>query len=179
MHFNVSQLMMEPSGSTRAYEVDEDVTLAHEDNVKRVSGAVKLLRTDRGVWLSARLDSEAVCSCSRCLEEFRQPVQMSIEEECFSGEETGVADEGAGTNVVAVGEERATIDRQHILDLDEAIRQYFTLSTPMKPVCRDDCRGICTNCGTDLNESSCRCDETLVDPRWGPLQELAATRPTD
>ena len=179
MHFNVSQLMMEPSGSTRAYDVDEDVSQAHEGIVQRVSGAVKLLRTDWGVWVSARLDSAVVCICSRCLKDYRQPVQMRIEEESFSSDETGIADKGTGTNVVEVGEESATIDQQHILDLNEAIRQYFTLSTPMKPVCRDDCRGISTNCGTDLNESSCHCDETLVDPRWGPLQELAATRPTD
>ena len=125
MHFNVSQLMMEPSGSTRAYEVDEDVSLAHDDNVKRVSGAVKLLRTDRGVWVSARLDSAVVCSCSRCLKEYRQPVQMSIEEESFSSEEPGVADEGAGTNVVEVGEESATIDQQHILDLERGNSTVF------------------------------------------------------
>ena len=54
MHFNVSQLMKEGSGAIRAYEVDEAMPPQADPDRCRVSGVVKLLRTDKGVWGSVR-----------------------------------------------------------------------------------------------------------------------------
>ena len=83
MVMNVAQLLMEPSGSTRRYAVDDEFTAMEGGAVHRVWGSVKLLRTDRGVWVSAELDSESICACSRCLKEYRQPLRMTIDEEAF------------------------------------------------------------------------------------------------
>jgi uncharacterized protein len=46
----------------------------------------------------------------------------------------------------------------------------------MKPLCRDDCRGLCAQCGTNLNEGACECDGAMEDPRLAPLRELGKTR---
>jgi len=165
--------MREPSGSSRFFEVDEEFALMNVGQSQRVRGTVELMRTDKGVWVSAKLDSEALCTCSRCLSDCRQPVRMTIEEECLpNGEsdiEAGVAVDKGGT------EEKVGLDENHILDLTEAVRQYSALSMPMKPVCRDDCRGICFKCGANLNETSCQCDLTARDARWGPLLDLQAS----
>ena len=172
MLFNVSQLMREPSGSARTFEVDEAWTLTEGAHVSRVRGTVSMLRTDKGIWVSATLDSRAPCTCNRCLKEYQQPVHMAIEEEYFPvvDVDTGAAGDRSGD-----GDEVFYVDHNHILDLREAARQYAAIGIPMKPVCREDCAGICPNCGANLNESPCTCDKTTRDGRWGPLAELVAT----
>ena len=166
MHFNVSQLMKEPSGSDRSFGVDEELSPNENLERQRVRGTVELLRTDGGVWVSAELDTEAASTCSRCLEKYSQSIHVIVEEEFFSP---------AGSPTVSgldVGEESFRIDHNHILDLGEPVRQYVALSAPMKLLCRRDCKGICLSCGANLNETSCQCDDAKRDSRWGPLLEL-------
>lgn len=58
------------------------------------------------------------------------------------------------------------------LDLKPPLRERFILSVPPYSVCRPDCRGLCAQCGTDLNQASCDCAPAGTDPRWGPLEAL-------
>jgi len=167
MHINVSQLLMEHSGSSRFYEVDEEFNSKGDAEVQSIRGTVKLLRTDQGVWVSVVLDSEVLCACSRCLQECRQPIHMVIEEEARLG--LGSYAGGGGGHDP---DEGLRIDRDHILDLTDTVSQYAALNQPMKPVCRDDCRGICPNCGADRNLFPCQCDSVARDSRWGDLLHL-------
>ena len=169
MLFNVSKLLKEPTGTARSYEVDEALALTDDGGVNRVRGTVNLLRTPQGAWVSAALDSAVQCTCSRCLTECRQPVHMAIDEEFLT---LADAETGATVDRSAEGDEYFCIDKSHILDLREAARQYAAICMPMKPVCRDDCAGICMDCGVNLNETTCKCDKTPRDPKWGPLLEL-------
>lgn len=52
------------------------------------------------------------------------------------------------------------------------LRDFALLSIPMKKVCLEDCKGLCFNCGKDLNEGSCDCEGHAIDTRWLPLMEL-------
>jgi uncharacterized protein len=61
---------------------------------------------------------------------------------------------------------------QTVIDLADDVRQTVLLSFPLKNVCREDCRGLCSRCGKNLNEGPCDCKETLVDGRWDKLKEL-------
>ncbi|MCH8185783.1 MAG: DUF177 domain-containing protein [Chloroflexi bacterium] len=171
MYLNVSQLLRESSGANRSFQVDEPLTLA-EGTKATVRGTVRLLRTDRGIWVSAALESEAIVSCSRCLTDHAQPVHMLIEEEFFTRWDGGPA---AGTASELSGDEHCRIDEDHVLDLTETIRQFYSLEVPMQPVCRRDCAGICLTCGVNLNETRCGCDAAPPDPRWGALLELASS----
>jgi uncharacterized protein len=67
------------------------------------------------------------------------------------------------------------IDEHHLLDLSEAIRQNALLAVPMKPLCREDCSGLCQQCGKDLNKGQCDCNKSEIDPRWAKLADLAST----
>ncbi|MBM3157836.1 MAG: DUF177 domain-containing protein, partial [Chloroflexi bacterium] len=64
------------------------------------------------------------------------------------------------------------INENHILDLSEAIRQYTIMALPMKPVCREDCAGLCPHCGRNLNLGPCKCPPAPPDARWAPLLAL-------
>ena len=170
VYFNVSQLMKEPVGSTRTYETKDKVyPLGNGTDTQSVRGPVKLLRTDKGIWLSAQFQTETKCTCSRCLEEFSCAIQLTIEEEYFPTINTAT---GAWVNITPESEDNFRIGSDQILDASEATEQYIYLNHPMKPVCKNGCAGLCHNCGINLNRSNCKCNDNRVDSRWGPLLEL-------
>lgn len=59
-------------------------------------------------------------------------------------------------------------------DLTDIVRQTIILSISMKPLCSEDCRGLCQKCGVNLNDASCTCQTTETDGRWEGLKKLSA-----
>ena len=171
MMFNVAQLMKQSIGATRHYQVDEAAQPETGDvPAGRVLGSVRLMRTDRGVWVNGRLDTAAVCQCSRCLREYHQPVCITIDDE-FAAQS-----DGAVIGPWLEGEEEGFfIGSDQILDITEAVRQYSYLSIPMKPTCGNDCAGLCTGCGANLNETACSCGPPRTDPKWDALLKMVST----
>ncbi len=168
MRYSVSHLLKEPVGAFLDYQVHEDVTL-ESGVMQRVWGHLRLSRFDNGILAKAELETEIEDLCSRCLKELHRTIKAVIDEvfirpEDVKGEQL-LPESGAGEGHLIIGED-------HILDLQETLRQSFILNRPMKFLCRTDCKGICSVCGNNRNLSSCRCDPRLSDPRWGPLVEL-------
>ncbi len=58
-----------------------------------------------------------------------------------------------------------------VVDLEPMVREVVLLELPLAPLCSEDCRGLCPECGTDRNRSTCECVRP-VDPRWSALDEL-------
>ena len=58
------------------------------------------------------------------------------------------------------------------LFLADVLREQVLLALPMKVICRADCRGLCPNCGANLNHEECRCETHAADPRLAPLARL-------
>ena len=168
MRYNVAQLLKESVGATRTYGVDEEVATS-SSTTERVKGELRLLRTDKGIWASATLTCEKPSVCSRCLSPFLLPLKLSIEEEYIS---TVDVNTGEQLKMAGVDEDVFIIDEQHILDLQEAVRQYEVASMPIKPLCREDCVGLCPVCGVNLNEGHCDCKSETQDPRWEALLKL-------
>ena len=135
---NVAQLLKEPVGSTRDYELDEPVDITGNGVGGQVQGRVRLTRTNRGILVRGTVSTEVELTCSRCLNLFRCPLTFTIEEEYFP-----VIEVNSGAPLSPPDEPGSfTIDKHHILDLTEAIRQYALLAIPMKPLCREDCAGL-------------------------------------
>ena len=166
MQINVSQLLKEPIGSTRKYEVNETIDVAGGGRV--VQGEVGLVRTDRGILVKGTLQTAVEVTCSRCLSVFSCPLGLGIEEEYLP-----TTDMASGASLPSPEEPSYfTIDEHYVLDLTEAIRQCIMLTIPMKPLCRQDCAGLCPNCGHNLNQGPCDCLPQEVDPRWSGLSKL-------
>ena len=170
MRINVSQQLKASMGSVREYEVSEIVNLASGRSM--VQGEVGLMRTDRGILVRGRLHTDVEVTCSRCLSLFSCHLTLNIEEEYFP-----IADVASGT-VLLMPEEPVcfTIDEYHVIDLTEVIRQYALLTIPMKPLCRGDCAGLCSDCGQNLNQGPCHCSPRGRDPRWSELSKLTLAR---
>ena len=166
IEINVSQLLKLPIGATREYDIDEPVRIS--DNTPVVRGSVSLLRTNRGILVTGRLEVDVELTCARCLNQFSQPLTLSIEEEYFPS-----IDILTGAPIGAPEDEPGafTIDDNNILDLGEAIRQYSLLAVPIKPLCREDCPGLCPVCGANLSVVSCDCPRDNPDPRLRILED--------
>jgi uncharacterized protein len=168
MQVNVAQLLKESTGAERLFDVDEDIDI--DSRKVRVKGQARLIRTYRGILTMGNFKAELEIECSRCLDPFQCPVNIVFEEEFFPSIDvtTGYA--------VEIPEDQQpgyfTIDANHILDLDEAIRQYALLTVPMKPLCNNECAGLCPNCGNNLNRDCCECPAEEIDPRLEALSKL-------
>jgi uncharacterized protein len=170
LQINVAQLLKQPRGASRSYEVTTDIWGLDAENIaprSPLQGTVQLLRTGQGVLVLAQFHVELALVCTRCLEPFRLPVSFEFQEDFRP-----LVDIFTGAQLPAVpGEDEATlIDEHHILDLSEVVRQEVILAQPLYPVCRADCAGICPYCGQNLNEYTCYCRESYIDPRWEALR---------
>ncbi len=167
MQINVSQLLQEPIGSTRAHQVNEVADISGDGKGCLVQGECRLLRTQRSILAKCVLCTEVELTCSRCLSLFRYPLTLKFEEEYLP-----TVDVVSGMPLPSPDEGAFTIDEHHILDLTEAICQYTLLAIPMKPLCHKDCAGLCPNCGHNLNQGRCHCPTQSKDPRWSELTKL-------
>ncbi len=169
MEINVAQLLQSSIGTTRAYEVNEIIEMADGNgDGPPVKGKVRLIRTNLTILVEGALSTEAELTCSRCLTTFTIPLSLHFEEEY-----SPTIDMLTGMPLPPPEDASAfTIDDHHILDLNEAIRQYTILAIPIKPLCRQDCAGICPQCGHNLNEGPCACPVQEIDPRWAKLTNM-------
>jgi uncharacterized protein len=108
-------------------------------------------------------------SCHRCLQPFDLDLQRSFHLTYLAPD----ADRFAKEEVELSGQELevAYLERDR-LSLDELIQEQIYLALPMKFLCRADCRGLCVNCGADLNEVECGCPGETMDPRWAKLKTV-------
>jgi len=168
MQINVSQLLQEPVGSTREYDIDAEAEIISDGNEYNIKGSCRLLRTQRSVLVKCALDSEVELTCNRCLGRFRHPLKIKFEEEYLP-----TVDIHSGATLPPP-EDAASfiIDEGHNIDLTEAIRQYALMAVPMKALCDKDCAGLCQKCGYNLNQGKCDCPAEDTDPRWAKLTEL-------
>jgi uncharacterized protein len=144
-----------------AYRITTPVDLAfeiHKDKEKfRLAGTVK-----------AQLE----LLCSRCLDPFSLPVAATFDVRCLPASE---ASQDAEREVDHEDLETSYYENDEI-DLNELMREQFYLALPMKPLCREDCRGLCPQCGTNLNTGTCDCAPVWEDPRLAPLKGLGRIR---
>lgn len=171
MRFNVAQLLKEPVGSTRHYRLAEDIQdLGEEVKLTRpIEGAVRLIHTVEGVLVSGQLHTEVELTCSRCLESFSAAIDFMLEEEFRPTIDIGT---GAQLPLVDGQDEATLIDGHHVIDLLEVTRQDILLALPSRSLCKPNCAGLCPQCGQNLNEGSCTCEQPLDDPRWEALRAL-------
>jgi len=112
--------------------------------------------------------TELELACSRCLEPFRLPVNADFDlrylpaSEVSQDEEREIEEEDLETSYY----------RDDQIDLNELLREQFYLALPMKPLCEEACKGLCPQCGTNLNTGSCSCNAAWEDPRLAALKQL-------
>jgi len=116
--------------------------------------------------------------CGRCLNEFSQEITYPLAEQILFARPVGQARGARGADVGASGEaaeddediELAVLEGDTV-DATSMVRDTLLTYVPMKPLCHEDCRGLCPSCGLDLNTGSCACAEQGLDPRLAALAQ--------
>ncbi len=143
--------------------VDERVKLTAPATV---NGKVRLAGNE--VFVNGHVDTRAQVECDRCLKPIELPVSADFELEYITGSEyesTAVAELTEAEMSVAVFDGEA-------IDVDEIVKEQILLAVPTRMLCREDCKGICPECGVDRNTGECNCETKEIDPRWAALKNL-------
>lgn len=147
---------------TRA-EVDHPDLLTHGE----VEAAGRLTRLQLGYHLRISLHYPETLRCVRCLGPAESTRRGTIELLVLIGpeeeaeEERELSDDDLGVLRLA----------EPLLDTHPLLSEHLQLNIPMRPLCREDCAGLCVRCGADLNVGPCGCP-SLTDPRWEALAAL-------
>jgi uncharacterized protein len=107
-------------------------------------------------------------SCSRCAEPFEMPFAERFDLRYLP--QTAIAAEGE--HEIKDDDLAASFYSEGALDVIDLLREQFQLALPMKPLCSDECRGLCPECGANLNRTECGCKPVWEDPRLAPLKVL-------
>ena len=149
--------------------------LCREDEVSFLSPIemeIKVRWVSRFVEAAGLLRTTVRLSCGRCLGDFSRPLTVDFKATFTS--EAEAPDEREEEADIELTPEAIDLFRFHgrEIDLTEAIQEQILLSLPLKPLCREECRGLCPRCGEDLNRGACGCEGQAVDPRFAALAQL-------
>ncbi len=168
MLINVSELFS-AKGKTRSYTPElemETFSFSGEEYQVVKKEPVNLTATslgERRVQIEGEIRLSLMVPCSRCLDPVTVPFELPVSQELdFNLDE----------------EERAAeLDEQPYvfgsdLDVDGLARSELILNFPSKVLCREDCKGICNQCGANLNRETCSCVPQGKDPRMAAIQDI-------
>jgi uncharacterized protein len=169
----ISLVRMPPDGLVfkHQYKVGELDTREYDFELKDpplVEG--RATRAGMDVRLRGSIKSTISAFCDRCLNAVTIPVEIPFD--LFYAP----ADPGAGhtgENELSKRDLDFGVFENDQIDLDEMALEQLELELPSRVLCREDCRGLCPQCGADLNVEQCEC-RAQIDPRWQVLADLKA-----
>ncbi len=145
-------------GDPEAFAVVAPVTLAFDVHKQ----------DDRRYRLVGRVVGTLELCCSRCLEPLSLPVDAAFDLEYLPRTENV----GEGEREIEEDDLATAFYADETIDLGALVSEQFHLALPMKPLCSETCRGLCPQCGTNLNAASCACRQTWEDNRLSGLKVL-------
>jgi len=187
---NVGDLLADRDG-VRVLAFAEPLPAAGDDLAfaEPVTGEITLTGTAGGVSLRGQVRAVATCVCGACLKRFGLPLTIDVAEDfgprsvhtaAAAGSRLGAAGSpsvrGPAGEVreLSAGDFLVPVDADDMIDVTEVIRQHVVLALPIAPRCREDCPGLCPQCGADLNDGPCGCVPDAADPRLNVLRRWRA-----
>lgn len=111
--------------------------------------------------VAGTVEGKATTSCGRCLDEFSFPVRGEIEGYYLLDAQNGISGDGDD-------DEYQVLPDTNMIDLEPLIIAALLLEFPLVPLCREDCKGLCSTCGKNLNAGDCGCVSTAKEEDEGP-----------
>ncbi|MCU0484629.1 MAG: DUF177 domain-containing protein [Anaerolineales bacterium] len=135
------------------------INLGSDLSLSDLDGTVRVSRTPQGLLVQVICQAFTPAECVRCLAEF--PLKLDAD---FS--------ELYAFNRRSVSESGLILPEDGKINLEPLLREYLLLSIPITPLCRPDCKGLCSECGENLNENTCQHIPENIDPRLETLKIL-------
>ena len=151
LRLNVGFLVNQPIGTSREFQFDFPSIHLHPDlDLNQLVGVAKISRTPQGLLVQGKFQSSLTAECVRCLVEFEQPLKIEFNE-LYAFTTRSVTESGL------------ILPEDGHIDLEPLVREYLLIEIPISPLCRADCRGLCSVCGQDLNEVICEHQERITE----------------
>ena len=161
-----------PFRITVGFIVHEEVGYSHEiplqldkaalgDDLELTNfdGLLTIDRTPQGLFVQGKFSGDTTLDCVRCLKEFGTSLQWELSELYAFSQKT-------------VSESGLLLPESAQIDLAPILREYALLEVPIKPLCRLDCKGLCIECGQDLNIKDCGHSQDDNDSPFAALKDL-------
>ena len=169
MKLNIA-MIKDVRGSSLPFEFTVEGEALQTKDADQVSFAAPLLLhgkvTNNGdsLLVEGVLKTVLQLKCGCCLEPFLLALEEEFSEEFVEGEpEAGDMEHKKNELNYFQGEE---------ISFEELVHDLLILMLPMRPVCKDDCKGLCVKCGKNLNHEVCSCHDDGIDPRLSALKQL-------
>ena len=127
--------------------------------VSKVSVEGVVSSKERELVVSLHVRTKLKIACSRCLDTFIYPIDIDIEERFTKSKELQ-------------DDEELIFVEDDTLDIIQIVENCIISTLPIKRLCKEDCKGLCSQCGTNKNVKECQCDDFDVDIRLAKLREL-------
>lgn len=162
LRLDVSYLVKESPGTRKEFDFNfTQLSLPEDLLLVDIHGLIAISVTEDGVVADGKIKALTQLSCSRCLEDYWQPVNIQFTE-MFTHHPIQNSPDNLEQLLPSDGS----------LDLTPIIRDYAVLDIPISQVCKPDCKGLCPVCGVNLNEEDCGHRQESVDPRLAGLKAL-------
>jgi len=162
LRLDVSYLVKESPGTRKEFDFNfTQLSLPEDLLLVDVQGVIAVSVTEDGVIADGKIKAFTELSCSRCLEDYWQPIEIRFTE-MFTKHPAESSPENLEQLLPADGS----------LNLTPIIRDYAVLDIPISQVCKPDCKGLCQVCGVNLNEKDCGHRQESIDPRMAGLKAL-------
>lgn len=134
-----------------------------------VNAHLHFIKDDENVFVSGHLRSEIDQVCSRCLEAYREKIDFD-----FSATYIPYPERGEHSDKYKINREELEIEFYHNNEIDvfDLIKEQVNINLAMKPLCSEDCKGLCKTCGANLKLNPCHCSKDEVDERWVVLKNF-------
>jgi len=129
---------------------------------------LKVFKKGNDVVITGQVKCSLELQCSRCLNPFRLTINSPLDITFRPAGE--IAEEGCYE--IQRDELDVSFYSNNMLDIDDIINEQLALNIPMKPLCDIECKGLCIQCGADLNKTQCICKISGIDERFKVLEKL-------
>lgn len=168
MRLNISSLVGRKGAFFKVKRELPGQFVASAPEVNKVLGPIiaefTVANTGEGYLVTGSLSLDVELLCSRCLRPVKTTLETSIDEEFLNHPQEHSEDPWDEEPLVEGNE----------LDTTSLIEESLLVSIPMKPICQEDCPGLCPGCGALLSEGACDCPDPTIDIRLAPLSKLLA-----
>jgi len=150
LRINIGFLQNQPVGTSREIHFETpDFKMADEFDPSELRGLIRVSRTPQGVLAQGVFNTTIKAECVRCLEEFNKPLR-TVFTELYSYHSHPTTD-----NSMVIPEDGN-------VDFAPLVREFLLLEVPIKLLCREDCIGLCSVCGENLNLTTCEHQAQLI-----------------
>jgi uncharacterized protein len=140
LRINVGFLLNQPIGYNRDIHFEyPEIVLKPDFKLTEFMGVARVSRTPQGIFVQGNFQGRAPAECVRCLTDFDQPLQATFDE-LYAFDKRSITESGL------------ILPDDANIDLEPLAREYLMIEVPINTVCKEDCLGLCTICGANLNE---------------------------